>query len=48
MDLFRTQLELAEKELEVIFEKEFQRFEEEYGKGNYRNRSWKGFMASYM
>lgn len=48
IDLFRKQLELAEKELQIIFEEELQRFENEYGRGNYRNRSWKGFMASYM
>lgn len=34
MDLFWTQLELTEKVLEVILEKEFQRFEEEYGESN--------------
>lgn len=48
MDMFREQLNFSEKELETIFEVELKRFEEKYGKGKYKNRNWKGFMASNM
>lgn len=48
MDIFKEQLYFSEKELNAIFEAELKRFEEKYGKGKYRNRSWKGYMASYM
>lgn len=46
--LFQNQLNVAEKELKNIFEEEKERFEIQNGEGTYKNRSWKGFMASYM
>lgn len=48
MNIFREQLYFFEKELKAIFEVELKRFEQKHGKGKYRNRNWKGFMASYM
>lgn len=48
MDIFQEQLYFSEKELKAIFEVELKRFEEKHGEGKYKNRSWKGFMASYM
>lgn len=48
MDIFREQIYFSEKELKTIFEVELKRFEEKHGEGKYRNRNWKGFMASYM
>lgn len=36
------------KSLNFIFKKELSKFEEKYGKGNYENKTWRGFMASYQ
>lgn len=48
MDMSRNQMNFIEKELETVFEAEIERFEAKNGKGKYKDRSWKGFMASYM
>lgn len=37
-----------EKNLREIFEIEKNRFEKKHGDGTYNNKSWRGFMASYM
>ncbi|WP_415281503.1 NACHT domain-containing protein [Clostridium perfringens] len=42
------QLEMNKQKIEEIFEIEKGRFEERYGDGTYNNKSWRGFMASYM
>lgn len=38
----------SEQNLTKIFEIEKKRFEEKNGAGTYNNKSWRGFMASYM
>ena len=38
----------CEQNLIKIFEVEKKRFEEKNGAGTYNNKSWRGFMASYM
>lgn len=38
----------SEQNLIKIFEIEKKRFEEKNGRGTYNNRSWRGYMASYM
>lgn len=37
-----------EQKLREVFEVEKNRFEEKNGNGTYNNKSWRGFMASYM
>lgn len=37
-----------EEKLKAIFELEKKRFEEKHGNGTFANKSWRGFMASYM
>lgn len=41
-------LKKCEKNLMRVFDIEKERFEEKNGKGTYNNKSWRGFMASYM
>lgn len=41
-------LEDCEQNLINIFEVEKKRFEQKNGEGTYNNKSWRGFMASYM
>mgnify|MGYP004523130825 CR=1 FL=1 len=41
-------LKECEQDLTKIFEVEKKRFEEKNGVGTYDNKSWRGFMASYM
>lgn len=41
-------LKKCEKNLMRVFDIEKERFEEKNGEGTYNNKSWRGFMASYM
>jgi len=41
-------MKVNEQKLKTIFELEKKRFEEKHGSGTFDNKSWRGFMASYM
>lgn len=47
MEIFKYLIE-CEQNLNKVFEVEKRRFEEKNGYGTYDNKSWRGFMASYM
>lgn len=47
MQIFENLIE-CEQNLTKVFEVEKKRFEEKNGVGTYDNKSWRGFMASYM